>query len=50
MVSDTFLRYVDHLSGFSYVDTLKTKSAEEVGVKLSQDIVNCCDTRVVAVR
>ncbi len=28
------LRYVDHLSGFSYVDTLKTKSAEEVGVKL----------------
>jgi hypothetical protein len=28
------LRYVDHLSGFSHVDVLKTKSSEEVGMKL----------------
>jgi hypothetical protein len=27
---------VDHLSGFSYVHTLKSKAAEEVGVKLIQ--------------
>jgi hypothetical protein len=32
------LRYVDHLSGFSYVDTLKTKSAEEV--KCSQRLLS----------
>jgi hypothetical protein len=30
------LWYVDHLSGFSYVHTLKSKAAEEVGVKLIQ--------------
>jgi hypothetical protein len=30
------LRYVDHLSGFSYVQPLTSKSAEEVGIKLIQ--------------
>jgi hypothetical protein len=30
------LRYVDHLSGFSYINTLTSKSAEEVGIKLLQ--------------
>jgi hypothetical protein len=30
------LRYVDHLSGFSQIHALMTKSAEEVGIKLIQ--------------
>jgi hypothetical protein len=41
------LRYVDHLSGFSYVAIMRSKKGEEAGAKLVHKLVQFFSTAII---